>query len=113
MNILDFLVTIPGLEKAYLGFQPAKPDGCIALFEYPSAPPEHYFGGLDIVHSVQARARDVLQATAYARAEAVADILSRYSDGVISSVQSTPILDIGVDESGRHEYTVNFTIRRY
>lgn len=113
MNILDILATIPGLEGAFLGQQPHKPDGCVTLYEYEGAPPEHHFSGMDIIHSVQARARDVTAASAYARAKAVAEILGRYSDVVISSIQSTPILDIGIDDQKRFEYTVNFQVRRY
>jgi|GEM_PF-1158597 len=115
MNILDILATIPGLEDAFLSQQPHKPDGCVTLYEYPVTPPEHHFGGMDVVHGVQARARDTTAAAAYARAEAVAGILGRYSDGVISSIQSTPIVDIGVDNHNppRYEYTVNFQVRRY
>lgn len=115
MNILDILATIPGLEDAFLGQQPDEPDGCLTLFEYDGAPPEHYFGGLDVVHSIQARARDTTADAAYARAKAVSALLGRYSNGVISSVQSTPIVDIGVDNHNppRYEYTVNFQVRRY
>lgn len=114
MNILDKLATIPGLEEAYLGVQPATPDGCITLFEYPATPPRHYFGGMGLVHNVQVRARDRTSAAAYARAQATANILARYSDGEIAVTQSTAILDIGVDDhdTPRHEYTVNFEVRR-
>lgn len=115
MNILDKLAAIPGLEGAHLGMQPAKPDACITLFEYPGAPPKHHFGGMDIIHSVQVRTRDTTAAAAYAQAQGAAAILARYSDVEISVIQSTAILDIGVDDhkTPRHEYTVNFEVRRY
>ena len=71
MNILDKLATIPGLEDAHIGMQPAEPDGCITLFEYPGSSPKHHFGGVDIIHSVQARMRDITAAAAYAQALAV------------------------------------------
>lgn len=114
MNILDKLAAILNMPNVYLGTMPAKPDACIGVFEYPGAPPVHWFGGMDIRHSVQARTRDTTAEAAYAQAEAVAAILGRYSDGEISCIQSTPILDIGVDRANppRHEYTVNFEIRR-
>ncbi|MTI95387.1 MAG: hypothetical protein FH749_07845 [Firmicutes bacterium] len=113
MNILDHVFAVLGMPDVVLGVLPDAPDGCIALFEYEPTPPVHYFGGMHITHGVQARCRDIDSASAYAKAEAVAAILGRYSDDVISSTQSTPILDIGQDEKKRREYTVNFTVRRY
>lgn len=112
MNILDHIASVLDMQDVYLGVLPDAPDSCIALFEYEVAPPRHFFGAMQIVHGVQARTRDKSAAAAYAKAKAVASVLGRYADGVISSVQSTPILDIGQDEKKRREYTVNFTVRR-
>lgn len=115
MNILEYLGTISGLEDAKLGQQPPTPDGCIVLAEYPANPPLHSFGRMDVSHNVQLRARDTTAAAAYARAAAAAAILNNYRDHVIGCQQITSILDIGVDDHNppRHEYTVNFIIRRY
>lgn len=113
MNILDLVAGAINMPDVFLGIMPEKPDGCIALFEYEAVPPSHFFGGMSLAHGVQVRTRDTTSAAAYAKAKAVADILGRYSDGVISSIQATPILDIGQDEQKRREYTVNFTVRRY
>lgn len=114
MEILDYLATIPGLTGAYLSVQPDKPDACITLRQYAASPPVHSFSGIDDIYNVQAIARDTTAAGAYALAVAVSGILGRYADGAISSIRSTPILDIGVDDANppRHEYTINFEIRR-
>ena len=115
MNILDKLSTIPGLEGVFLGVQPDAPDGCVTLLERESALPVQHFGGMDVIQTVQAKIRDATRAAACARSEAVAAILSRYSDEEISCIQSSSILDVGQDSANppRHQYTVNFTIRRY
>ncbi len=115
MNILDKLSTVLNRSDVVLGFMPAKPDAVIALFEYNPPPPDHSFGTSDFSHNVQVRVRDKKAAPAYATAEAVANILNRYHDAEINVLQSTAILDIGLDDNNppRQEYTVNFTIRRY
>ncbi len=115
MNILDKLAMVLNKSNVVMGFMPAKPDAIIALFEYNPPPPDHSFGGTDFSHNVQVRVRDTTAATAYATAEAVANILDRYHDADISVLQSTAILDIGMDDNNppRQEYTVNFTVRRY
>lgn len=113
MNILDKVAEVLGMQDVYLGVLPDAPDSCIALYEYEAIPPSHFFSGVRTIYGIQARTRDKSAAAAYAKAKAVANILGRFSDGVISSVQATSILDIGQDEKKRREYTVNFTIRRY
>lgn len=115
MNILDLINNALGMNGVKLGFMPDKPDSMIALFEYESTPPEHSFNCTDIIHNVQARVRDVNASSAYKTAVKVAGILNRYHDNNISVLQSTPIIDIGKDNANppRHEYTVNFIIRRY
>lgn len=114
MNILDKLSAVLNLPGLKLGYMPEKPDTIAALFEYDAAPPEHYFGGVDFVHGVQARCRSLNSAEAYGTARRVADALNRFYDGEISVIQTTPILDIGRDGANppRQEYTVNFKIRR-
>lgn len=113
MNILDHIASVLDMQNIYLGILPDTPDSCIAVFEYEAVPPRHHFGGVSLAHGVQVRIRDTSAGAAYTKAKAVATILGRFSDGVISSTQVTPILDIGQDEKKRREYTVNFTVRRY
>lgn len=115
MNILDKIATVLNMASVKKGFMPDKPDAVIALFEYSGQPPDHHFGSTDFIQNVQVRIRDTTAATAFAKAEAVVLILNRYSDSETSVIQSTPILDIGLDNASpqRQEYTVNFTIRRY
>lgn len=115
MNILDKIATVLNMPNIKKGFLPDKPDAVIALFEYSGQPPDHHFGSTDFIQNVQVRTRDTTSAAAFAKAEAVVAILNRYSDSEISVIQSTPILDIGMDNANpqRQEYTINFTIRRY
>jgi len=115
MNILDLVADVlrePNLKK---GFFPAQPDDLAAVFEYPADPPEHHFGGTDIIHGIQFRVRSLDAQRAYGEAKRLAEKLNRYNDGAVSILQSTAILDIGRDDSNpsRQEYTVNFTVRRH
>lgn len=112
MNILDKLSTI--LPGAYLGVMPDTPDTVTAIFEYESEPPKHSFDRTDISHGIQARTRAATSAQAYALAKTAQSTLNRFTDSEISVLQTTPILDIGVDEHNppRHEYTINFLVRR-
>ena len=114
MNLLEYLITLPGLTDCKL-VQPAAPDGVTTLTQYTSTPPEHSFDQTDFIYNVQARARDKTAAAAFARAEAVASVLGRFSNSAISSLQSTPIMPMGRDTANppRYEYAVNFEIRRY
>lgn len=115
MNILDKLAMVLNKPNVVMGFMPAKPDAVIALFEYNPPPPDHSFDKTNYSHNVQVRVRDTTAAAAYATCEAVANLLDRYHDDEISVLQSTAILDIGMDNNNppRQEYTVNFTVRRY
>jgi len=121
-NLLDLAATVlalktidgaklPAIKK---GFLPPTPDACIGLFEYAAAPPEHSFGGTDIIQGLQVRSRALDAATAHQNAQACAKALNRYQDNEISILQSTAVLDIGRDNANpaRQEYTVNFTVRR-
>lgn len=114
-NILDLVAEALNMSGLYKGTMPHKPDECISLFEYSGGGPEHSFSGIDEVHHVQIRTRHNHAEGAYLAAVAVSARLARYYDGVISCVQSSPILDIGMDEANppRHEYTINFIVRRY
>ena len=115
MNILDKLAAVLTPQSVEKGNMPDMPDDMIGLFEYRGGPPEHYFDGTDIIYSVQVRVRNPKSVTAYITAAKIAAKLNRYQDGEISILQSTSILDIGKEPSRnppRHEYTVNFTIRR-
>ena len=114
MNILEYLAAIPDLEGVKLSSQPDKPDGCVTLRQYTATPVEHSFSGVDLIYNVQAISRDVTAQAAYNRILPIADKLKRYTDEIISSTQTSSILDIGRDRANppRHEWTVNFQIRR-
>jgi len=117
VNILDMISEILSmfqLPPVKMGFIPATPDECIALFEYKAVPPEHSFGGTDYIHGVQVRSRSLDAEQAHANAYICEQALNLYHDGILSITQSTPILDIGCDSENpaRKEYTVNFTVRR-
>lgn len=112
MNSLDKIAAVLGGD-VFKGYLPDKPDTATAIFEYSGVPPNHHFGGMDIVQSVQVRTRSYSPAEAYSLAETAASKLNRYYDGEISVLQATAILDIGYDSANpqRQEYTVNFTVR--
>ena len=116
---LDTLAAILAPTEVFLGGMPAAPDTALALQEVtaatatPSA--SHWFGGTDLTHTVQLRARAADAATAYAACEAAANRLHRYHDDEVSITLATPILDAGWDDAtpARRHYTVNLTIRRF
>lgn len=117
-NILDLVeallagkAKLPPVKK---GFMPPEPDTCVGLFEYSGEPPNHSFGGTDIMHGLQVRSRALDANAAYLNAMACVKVLNRYQDDEISILQSTAVLDIGRDSANpaRQEYTVNFTVRR-
>lgn len=112
MNILDHIKEI--LPQAYLGSMPAKPDEVVALFEYEAEPPSHSFGSTDYSYGLQARTRANTADRAYQMAKDMQNRLNRYTDSEISILQTSSILDIGVDDNNppRQEYTVNFIVRR-
>jgi len=117
LNILDELKAVlaaKNIPPPYLGYLPAEPTDCVALFEYSPAPPEHHFGGVDFIYGVQTRCRALRSADAYASAKSILGALNRYCDKKISVLAKTPILDIGRDNMNpqNQEYTVNFEIRR-
>jgi len=117
-NILDLVEALLAgkakLPPAKKGFMPPEPDTCVGLFEYSGEPPNHSFGGTDIIHSLQIRSRALDASTAYLNAMACVAALNRYQSSKISILQSTAVLDIGRDNTNpaRQEYTVNFTVRR-
>ena len=121
-NLLDLAAAVLALKiidgtklpTIKRGFMPANPDDCMGLFEYAAVPPEHSFGGTDIVQGLQVRSRAADATTAHQNAQACANALNRYQDNEISILQSTAVLDIGRDNANpsRQEYTVNFTVRR-
>lgn len=115
MNVLDLVETALGMEGVFKGYWPDQPDSAVGLFEYQGAPPEHHFGGTDFAENVQVRSRDLFPIAAYNKAVTVAMTLNHYNDGTISILQTSPVLDIGKDSANppRHEFTVNFEIRRY
>lgn len=113
MNILEIVAGILAMPDVYLGvLHDGMPDTCIALFEYPGAPPAQYFGGVGYSYAVQARVRSPQEDAAYALAEQVQQVLNGYADGHLAIRQSSAILGIGQDDHDprRWEYTVNFTI---
>ena len=118
MNILEKVRAVllaSGAQDPFLGYFPPDPDTCAAIFEYGSVPPEHSFGGTDIVYGVQARCRSPGAQIAFSMASKIEHALNRYHDDEISIVSATPIANIGRDKANppRQEYTVNFQVRRY
>lgn len=114
MNILDKMKSVLAIPDVKLGFMPDTPPAMIGLFEYQSKPPEHHFGSVGQIYGLQVRVRDTTSSAAYKTANTINEKLKRYHDAEISVVQATPILDIGIDSANppRHEYTINYTIRR-
>ena len=114
MNILDKIASVLAPQSVEKGYMADMPDVMIGLFEYSGTPPEQSFSGTDIIYNIQARVRNPKASPAYVAATNIVAKLNRYQDAEISVLQSTPILDIGKDAHNppRHEYTVNFTIRR-
>lgn len=110
MNIPEKLNTILG-GACKLGYLPDKPDKVTAIFEY-DAPPIQSFGRTDITHNIQLRCRDKTAPGALAMAESMAAKLNRNSTNGINIIQTSPVLDIGEDNSNppRREATVNFTV---
>lgn len=108
-NILDKLYSVLNDSTVKLGYLPDTPDDLSVLTEYTGSPPSHSFGGIDIIKNIQLRTRG---ADSYERISDIADKLHNYCDSEISVIQSTDILDIGFDDKGRQEYTVNFKIWR-
>ena len=110
MNIPEKLNTILG-GACKLGYLPDKPDKVTTIFEY-DAPPIQSFERTDITHNIQLRCRDTTAPGALAMAENMAAKLNRYSDETVNIIQTSPVLDIGEDNSNppRREATVNFTV---
>lgn len=110
MNIPEKLNTILG-GVCKLGFLPDKPDTVTAIFEY-DAPPIQSFDRTDVTHNVQIRCRDISAQKALTAASDIAAKLNRYRDGTVNIIQTSPVLDIGEDNSNppRREATVNFTV---
>lgn len=111
-NILDVVGALLG-TPLYKGILPDSPDDCLALFEYAAQPPTPLFSGTREYYGVQVRARSASPARAYAAARAAYGSLHRYTDGRLSCLSASSILDLGQDAQKRQEYVVNFLIRRY
>ncbi|GHU90277.1 hypothetical protein FACS1894202_09800 [Clostridia bacterium] len=113
MNILDAIAAILNIPGIFKGFLPDKPDTAVAVTEYDGGnAPAQYFGATAFSHSVQARSRSPDAAAAYQKAAQIAIKLNRHDNAGLSVLQTSPILDIGMDNKSRHEYTVNFKITR-
>ncbi len=109
MNVVDELGAFIG---AYRGKMPDTPDTAVAVFAYDASQIAHSFGRTNEAYGLQVRCRAKTPPEAYALAESAQTKLNRYVTEKYTVLQSTPILDIGEDDKGRREYTINFTVRR-
>lgn len=101
----------------YLALQPNEPDDCVTLFD--TGGTGSVFGLPDSRRAVQILVRAKLMNNAYTKAWAIYDefITNIVNDGhflrfnnrkMIVSATSTP-LNIGKDDKGRHEFSLNLT----
>jgi hypothetical protein len=101
-----------GDGNIFLGYLPSTPDNVTALFEYGGSRPIYSFGNINEVYNVQLRVRDLFPVDAYEQITYLDNIINRYSDGEVSIIRTTAILDIGKDNHNpqRHEYTANYKV---
>jgi len=108
MNILEIVKAALG-KDAFLGVMPEKPDKAIALTQYGGST-EAFFDRTVESPNVQARCRAKTALEAFAMADEIRGVLDRYVGQGVAIRQITPVLDIGQDDKGRREYTINFSI---
>ena len=100
---------IAGVTNAFIGTLPATPDAVVAIF--PNGGADRDLAGSEYREpAFQIRVRDPDYAAGYATAEALQNALHGIHNTAdfLLIAQEGDINDIGPDQIGRHEFTLNF-----
>lgn len=102
----------------FYGDYPSSPDNIITIYPSGGTDPAHSFTDREFENpSIQIRVRNKSYPAGFAQCERIKDTLDGLAERVIngnrylSIMQQGDILPLGRDDSGRHEWSINFNVR--